>query len=455
MTVEAAFRLGLREAAETIARGELSSVTLTRALLERTRSREETVRAFAWIDAARLLEAAARADERPRSGALHGIPIGIKDIVETEGIPTGMGSPLFAGFVPRRSAAAVRRIVAAGGLIMGKTVTAEFAFYTPGQTRNPWNPAHTPGGSSSGSAAAVAAGFVPAAIGTQTNGSVIRPAAFCGVVGFKPTAGRIPLEGIHPFSPSLDQVGVFARNVPDAALLAAVLWTRTGAGGRGPVFSDRPGSVTPPRLAAVRSPVWSLADADAQKHFRFRIDQLRADGARVEERELPDSFAEAHATHHTIMWAEGARVFQELQRRERGRISPRLNALIDEGLQITEAELDAALERKARLSDDLAGFLSGYDAVVTPAARGEAPADLSGTGDPTFCTIWTLCGVPCVTIPAGEGARGLPLGLQLIGSPGADDGLLAAAQWCDRIIGWGRRIADDPPSPRKPERAAP
>ena len=272
-------------------------------------------------------------------GPLHGIPVGIKDIIETQGIPTAMGSPIFDGYVPARSAALVQRAEAAGAFVLGKTVTTEFAYFTPGKTRNPWNAAHTPGGSSSGSAAAVAMGFLPGAVGTQTNGSMIRPAAFCGVVGYKPTAGLISLAGVHPFSPSLDQPGVFARSVPDAALLAAVLAaTADDEPATGTETKVIPSEVAPMvralRLAAVRSPVWHLADPHAQEHFLEMVARLRAAGAQVEEQELPPAFESAHAVHRTIMYAEGARVFAELQRRDRNRLSPRLNALIDEGLGI-------------------------------------------------------------------------------------------------------------------------
>jgi Asp-tRNA(Asn)/Glu-tRNA(Gln) amidotransferase A subunit family amidase len=446
------YRLGLREAADSIRKRILSSEDLTRALLERIRAHEDRVSAFQWIDAARALDLASRADEKRRSGEgaplgpLHGIGIGIKDIVETRGIPTTMGSAIFEGFIPDRSASVVRHLEAAGAFVFGKTVTSEFAYYTPGKTRNPWNIAHTPGGSSSGSAAAVAMGFVPGAIGTQTNGSVIRPAAFCGIVGYKPSTGLISLEGIHPFSPSLDQVGVFTRSVPDAALLAAVLENKEP----GPDSDGRIGAMlpageslpkSPPRLAAVRSPVWQLADATVRDHFLALVERLRAAGAIVEERELPKAFERAHAVHRTIMVAEGASVFAELQRHQRGRISERLNALIDEGRGIARASLSQALVQRDQLAEDMDAFLSRFDAIITPPAPGEAPADLSQTGDPAFCTIWSLCGVPAITVPAGEGPRGLPLGLQLIGPRLADNRLLSIAHWCDGIIGWTKRIA--------------
>ena len=441
--------LGLREAAQAIRRGALSSEDLTRALLERIARHENTVKAFQWIDPARGLDLARQADRQVRSGEtlglLHGIPVGIKDIIETRGIPTTMGSPIFDGYVPAGSATLVRAVEAAGAIVLGKTVTTEFAYFTPGKTRNPWNPAHTPGGSSSGSAAAVAMGFLPGAVGTQTNGSMIRPAAFCGVVGYKPTAGSVSLVGVHLFSPSLDQPGGFTRSVPDAALLAAALAEKADdapAAGQGVIPSEVAPLPRPPRLAAVRSPVWRQADPKAQEHFLESVTRLRAAGAEVQERDLPPSFEGAHAVHRTIMYGEGARVFAELQHRDRERLSPRLNALIDEGLGIPDSALARALEQKGQLAGELDAFLRSFDGVITPPTRGEAPKDLTQTGDPTFCTIWSLCGVPAVTIPAGKGPAGLPLGLQIVGPRSSDERVLAVALWCDERIGWDQRIVD-------------
>jgi Asp-tRNA(Asn)/Glu-tRNA(Gln) amidotransferase A subunit family amidase len=290
-------------------------------------------------------------------------------------------------------------------------------------------------------------GFLPGAVGTQTNGSVIRPAAFCGVVGYKPTAGLIPLSGVHPFSPSLDQAGVFARNIPDAVLLAAVLAAKaddvpaTGME-KGVITSEVTPMARAPRLAAVRSPVWHLADLGTREHFMEMVARLRTAGAQVEEKELPPIFEGAHAMLRTIMYGEGARVFAELQRRDRGRLSPRLNALIDEGLGIPDSDLARALEKKEQLARELDGFLSAFDGLITPPTLGEAPADLTQTGDPAFCTIWSLCGVPAVTIPAGRGAAGLPFGLQVVGSRLADDRVLSVALWCDERVGWSQRIVD-------------
>ncbi|HEX5682032.1 MAG TPA: amidase [Desulfobacterales bacterium] len=449
MTPTPLYRMGLFEAAQAIHRGDLSSEELTRALLDRIAKHEDAVLAFQWIDPARALDLAHQADRQLRSkvtvGPLHGIPIGIKDIIETQGIPTGMGSPIFDGHVPARSANLVRRAEAAGAFVLGKTVTTEFAYFHPGRTRNPWNPAHTPGGSSSGSAAGVAMGFFPGAVGTQTNGSMIRPAAFCGVVGYKPTAGFISLAGVHPFSPSLDQPGVFGRSLPDVALLASALAEGEdgeAAPGAGKV-AIAPVVTTlerPPRLAAVRSPVWRLAEPYAQEHFLALAARLRSAGAQVEELELPAAFEGAHAVHRTVMYGEGAKVYADLQRREHGRLSPRLNALIDEGRAISESELARSLEQQKQLAGELDGFLGAFDAIITPPALGEAPADLTQTGDPAFCTIWSLCGVPAVTIPAGRGPAGLPLGLQIVGPRFSDDRVLSVARWCDERIGWNQRI---------------
>jgi Asp-tRNA(Asn)/Glu-tRNA(Gln) amidotransferase A subunit family amidase len=288
-------------------------------------------------------------------------------------------------------------------------------------------------------------GFLPGAVGTQTNGSVIRPAAFCGVVGYKPTSGLISLAGVHPFSPSLDQAGVFARSIADAALLAAVL---VGKNENDPAAVPQkgtiPGEVVPmpraPRLAAVRSPVWHLADPQAQEHFLKMVARLRSAGAEVIEQELPPAFDGAHAVLRTIMYGEGARVFAGLQRRDRDRLSPRLNALIDEGLGIPDADLTRGLEKKARFARELDAFLGAFDGAITPPTLGEAPADLTQTGDPAFCTIWSLCGVPAITIPAGRGAADLPLGLQLVGPAFSDERLLSAALWCEERIGWTPRI---------------
>ena len=438
--------LGVKEALHGLSEGRFTCEDLVRDCLVQIAKLDPKIEAWAWLKSEAALERARAADRHRKAGkngALQGIPIGVKDIIDVQGVPTRMGSSAFEDYVPSMSARVVRRLDEVGAVMLGKTVTAELAYYAPGKTRNPWNLAHTPGGSSSGSAAAVAARFVPAAIGTQTNGSVIRPAAFCGVVGYKPSAGLISRAGVLVFSHTLDQVGVFARNVPDAAVVASALMGHA---------QDDPDSLSdfamvpkdldpkplfqPPRLAAVRSPAWPLADAGQQENFTQSIALLRKSGAVVEGVVLPDAFAQAHEVHHTIMQYEGARSFAHLQAQQRERLSAEINRLIDEGLLIEEPAYHAALESRTRLRGELGDFMNRYDAVLTLPARGEAPATLTHTGDPLFCTIWTLCGAPAITLPAGLGAGGLPLGLQLIGGYLQDARLLQVAQWCGMQLGF-------------------
>ena len=448
---EALHRLGVKQALEGLQAGRFTSEALVHACLAHIERLEPRIEAWAWLDPEVALNNARQADHHRsagKTGALLGIPIGIKDIIDVRGVPTRMGSTAFADYVPDKSARVVRRLEEAGAVILGKTVTAELAYITPGKTRNPWNPAHTPGGSSSGSAAAAAACCVPAAIGTQTNGSVIRPAAFCGCIGYKPSAGLVSRAGILKFSHTLDQVGVFARDVADAAVLASALI------GHAP---DDPDSLSdfalvpknldpaplfqPPKLAAVRTPVWNLADAAQQDNFTQSIAVLRKAGAAVETVALPDSFGHAHDTLRTIMQYEGARALAALQTQSRDRLSTAINRLIDDGLRITEAAYHVALETRTRLQGEINELMHRYDALLTPPARGEAPT-LESTGDPAFCTIWTLCGLPALTLPSGLGTHGLPLGLQIVGGYLQDARLLQVAQWCAQQIGFRYQPAE-------------
>ena len=426
-------RLGLREAAQRIRDGALTAAELTRACLTRCSRLDPRIEAWEHLAAERAMERAEALDQARTAGQalppLHGIPLGIKDIIDVAGMPTTMGSPIHAGQVARESAPLVRSLEAAGAVILGKTVTTEFAYFTPNKTKNPWNPAHTPGGSSMGSAAAVAAGMACGAIGTQTNGSVIRPAAFCGVVGWKPTLGSIPVEGMLAFAQTFDTVGVFTRGVADAAWLAAVL--RLPDRRQSPEIAQLP---RPPRLAAVRSPVWSQAE-DAQKEmFLGKVDALHSAGATVSMMDLPATFDGAHAAHLSIMAFEAFRNLGPLQREQRGRISARLNSLLDDGAAIPETAYRDALAARALLQQDYVRFLAEFDAVITPPTAGEAPASLTQTGSPAFCSIWTLLGVPAITIPVALGAGGMPLGLQIVGAAGQDDRLLSVAAWCERVV---------------------
>lgn len=447
------FRLGLRDAAAGMREGRFSSEAYTESLLDRIAALEPHVQAFAWLDAD-AARARARACDRTalradNSDCLHGVALGMKDVIDTAGIPTECGTTVYRGRVPDASAAVVRKLEEAGGFVLGKTVTAELAFYSPGVTRNPWNPAHTPGGSSSGSAAAVAAGFVPVALGTQTNGSVIRPAAFCGVVGFKPSSGLVSRAGVLLFSKTLDHVGVFARSVDDAARLTCCLAgfdVGDAAGVDAPHVlcspsESLPERTVPPRLALVRTPVWFEAEPHQRDNLLDIASRFANADAIVEEVALPPVFEEAHRLHHTIMFGEGARALRPLQEQSRAQLSDRLNALIDEGLAIPDAQIEQALAQRLRLNGEMRAILSSYDAIITPPATGEAPATLAHTGDPTFCTIWTLTGLPALTLPSGFGPAGLPLGVQLVGAYLRDDRLMGVAKWCEQVIGLGPLIA--------------
>jgi Asp-tRNA(Asn)/Glu-tRNA(Gln) amidotransferase A subunit family amidase len=433
------YRLSLAEAARRIAVGDMTSETYTRGLLLRVRELDDSVQAWAWQDPAYAIARAKDADDRVRAGrtpgALHGLPIGVKDIIATRGVPTGMGSPIYADYVPEQNAEVVDRLHAAGAFAMGKTVTTEFAFLVPSKTRNPWNSAHTPGGSSSGSAAAVACGMAPAAIGTQTNGSIIRPAAFCGVVGYKPGKGVLSTDGILPFSPTLDQPGVFARSVEDAALLVAHL-----AHSRWTISPQISALKHAPRLVAVRSPVWHLASEDQRNRFAMDVAGLREAGAVIEEIELPGSFNDAHKMQRTIMLYEAAAGSRAVREAYAAKFSEFLRKALEEGDRIGAAEYDRALKKKEALERDFSRFLDDFDAAITPPAAGEAPSPET-TGDPSFCTIWTLLGVPAVTIPTGLGSHGLPMGLQIVGNQGESNHLLATAMWCERQLPFRNLLA--------------
>jgi Asp-tRNA(Asn)/Glu-tRNA(Gln) amidotransferase A subunit family amidase len=402
--------------------GRLTAPEAIERSLERYAAWEPQLRAFAWCDPERArVQAAAAAGS---GGALAGVPVGVKDVFDTAAIPTEYGSPIFAGRVPERTAVAVARLEAAGAVVLGKTVTAELAYYAPGPTSNPWNAGRTPGGSSMGSAAAVAAGVVPAAIGTQTNGSTIRPAAFCGVVGFKPSFGRLPTAGALQFAPTLDTVGVFATSVADASLLAEVIAGETdrlrGPGG-------------PPLLAVVRSPEWDEVEPAAQEAFETAAGLAREAGAELRELELPEALAGAIPVVRTIMAAEASRFVAPLVAGELDRVSEELRALLDEGAAMPPGQYERALATREELVAGLGGLAPGCDALLAPATLGEAPP-LDTTGDPRPCTRWSLVGAPALSLPSGLGPHGLPLAVQLVGMPGRDRRLLEVASWLEPLL---------------------
>jgi Asp-tRNA(Asn)/Glu-tRNA(Gln) amidotransferase A subunit family amidase len=426
----------LRATAEALAEGTLSARTYCESCLARVRAGEAQIKAWVALDEDRALGISATRDAaRGRSGqigALHGIPVGVKDIFDTDDLPTEMGSPAFVGNRPERNAELVARIIAAGGYAFGKTATAEFAYMHPAETRNPWNPRHTPGGSSSGSAAAVAAGHVPVAVGTQTNGSVIRPAAYCGVVGFKPTLDSLPIQGVLPFAQTLDQVGVFARTVADAAYFAASLADHRAFAAEIDPLSR------PPRVAVLPRFPWNAAEPGAAAHLQATLGRLVAAGTEISPIDLPDEFEEAQRVHRTIMLYEGAREHAPTQAAHRRVMSAALNAAIDEGLAMSHDDYRAALAKRAALAELALDLFEDCDAIASLPAPGPAPARLDVTGDPSFCTLWTLVGFPALTLPSGLSDAGLPYGFQLAASARDDGRLLRVARWCEAAIGFDR-----------------
>jgi Asp-tRNA(Asn)/Glu-tRNA(Gln) amidotransferase A subunit family amidase len=430
--------LSASEAARLIRDGVISSEQLLEACLARVREIDGQVQAWTFLDPDHALAQARAADawrsEGRATGPLHGVPVGIKDIFDTADMPTENGSVLYSGRTPSRDATAVSMLRAAGAVIMGKTVTTEFAYFSPGKTRNPHNPEHTPGGSSSGSAAAVAAGMVPLALGSQTNGSTIRPAAYCGVIGFKPTHGMISRQGILTLSRTLDHVGLFARTIEDIALLAEQL---IGQDEEDPdtrprariqfvaVAAEEP--PLPPMLAFVKTPYWEHADEDTKEGFAELAEQL---GEQVEEIELLPSAIEAWELHRTIMGAEMAANLERQWEKGRDRLSEQLRAQLERGRNVRAIDYQRALSRIAPIHESFVElFEQRYDAILTPAATGAAPKGLSSTGDPVFCTVWTLCGMPAISLPLLQNASGLPLGVQLVGPRDGDARLLRTAHW--------------------------
>ena len=424
------------DAARAIRDGSISSEQLIDACLARIEAVEPAVQAWQYIDPEHA-RAQARARDLDRMagrpiGALHGVPVGIKDIFDTADMPTEDGTVLHAGRTPDRDATAVAMLRAAGAVIMGKTVTTECAMFAPGKTRNPHHQEHTPGGSSSGSAAAVAAGMVPLALGSQTNGSVIRPAAFCGVFGFKPTHGLIPRHGALKLSRTLDHVGMFARTLEDVALLAEQL---TGHDERDPDTQPRariPFVQTaaedpplPPRLAFIKTPRWERVDAETPEAFAELVGAL---GDRCDEHTLSESVREAWDWHRLIVEAEMALNLEMEWERGRDRLSKSLRDQLARGREIGALDYQKALSRIPVLNEGFSELFSVYDAVLTPAAPGTAPK-LDSTGDPSFCTLWTLCGLPALSLPLMKGENGLPLGVQLVGGRGDDARLLRTARW--------------------------
>ncbi len=432
------YLLPATDAARLIRDGIISSEQLVESCLARIAEVDRHIEGWAFLDRDYARQQARAADERRLSGApigpLHGVPVGIKDIFDTADMPTEYGSAIYAGRTPSRDATVVARLRAAGAVIMGKTVTTEFAYFSPGKTRNPHNPEHTPGGSSSGSAAAVGANMVPLGLGSQTNGSTIRPAAYCGIVGFKPTHGLISRHGALMLSRTLDHVGLFANSVDDIALLAEQIIgydehdADTQPRARIPFVEiaaeDPP---LPPMFAFIKTLLWERADEETREGFAEIVEDL---GPQVEEVELFPSAQDAWQWHQTIMGAEMAINLEREWKKGRERLSDQLCRQIEAGREIRAADYQRALQQITPIHESfLELFEQRYDAILTPAAPGAAPKGIASTGDPSFCTLWTLCGMPAISLPLLQSADGLPIGVQLVGPRNGDARLLRTARW--------------------------
>lgn len=433
--------LSASEAAAKIRDGRISSVDLVKACFDRIRDSDDAIGAWIHLDEDAAREQASGLDRLRQAGKplgpLHGVPVGLKDIIDTADMPTERGTPIHQNRQPTADAAIVERLREAGAVIMGKTVSTEFAFVHPGKTTNPHDSKRTPGGSSSGSAAAVAAGHVPLAIGSQTNGSTIRPASYCGVYGFKPTRGVVPRRGVLETSRTLDQIGVFGRSLEDVALLADVLAIYDPSD---PMSypRPRPGMVAGARSDAPVEPNFAWFDLGYNKdlssaaHDGFAEILEALGGTRVERIPAPKSFDDVIACHRIVHETEIARQLRDEIENHWDAISDTLKPILKRGLDIKEPDYQEALAMVSGAETYFAEFFNDYDAVLTPSAAGEAPLrspDRPGTGDPIFCTIWTFAGLPSLSIPMLVGENSLPIGVQLVGAREEDDRLLRSARW--------------------------
>ena len=449
------YELTVAEAAAQIGARRLSPVELMESLLSRAAAKESSLRVWVTLDPDAALEAAQDSERRlmedHRLGPLHGLPVGVKDIYYTRGVKTTACSPIYADFVPDYDATTVARLKEAGAIIMGKTVTTEFACGDPPPTRNPWNAAHTPGGSSSGSAVGVATRIFPAALGSQTGGSVLRPAAYNGVVGLKPTFGRISKYGVMAVAWSLDTMGTFTRTVEDAALMLNVL---AGHDPQDTSSSPRPvpdyrqavlSEPTPPCIGLVRRFFHEKSEEEVRRHTDAVAERFSRAGAAVEEAIVPDDFDIILAAHRVIMSVEAAAVHETDFRERPDDYPPNVRSYVESG-KLTPAMTYLRAQRlRRRFRQEMLEALRGFDVLLTPTASSPAPRDLSTTGNPWFQSPWTACGFPTISIPSGLSQAGLPLGMQLVSSPFGEEGLLAAARWCEEALG----VRLVPPEPQQ------
>jgi aspartyl-tRNA(Asn)/glutamyl-tRNA(Gln) amidotransferase subunit A len=437
------YEMSIREASDLMRKRELSPVELVNSCIERVEMLDE--RLFAWallakeeaLQMARRLEAELK--EGRWRGPLHGIPVGIKDIFYTAGLRTEAGSRTMTGFVPAYDAAAVERLKEAGAILLGKTQTTEFAGLDPGPTRNPWNLEHTPGGSSSGSGAAVAARMCPVALGSQTGGSTLRPAAYNGIVGFKAEHGRISTYGVFPLSWTMDHVGILARTVEDAAITFQAI---AGYDHRDPNSLNAPvpdplislKGNEPPHLGLARGFFFENADEEMRRHTEEVAEKLRKAGAKVTEVILPTDFQVTSGINRVILQCEVATYHEEMFAKKKELYRPNLKQEIEEGLTTKATDYVRALQERLAERAKITPLLLQLDGLLTPGATGAAPEGLESTGDPAMQRPWTTVGVPTIGLPTGLNQKGLPLGVQLVGAPFAEDKLFAVAWWCENAL---------------------
>lgn len=419
-------RLSACEASRAIATGKLTAEALAAACLERIREREATVQAWAFIDPDAVLRQARALDRQPRRSRLHGIPVGIKDVIDTHDMPTQYGSKIYEGNQPGYDAACVAQIRELGGLILGKAVSTEFATRHPNKTRHPLNPARSPGGSSSGSAAAVADFMVPIALGTQTSSSIIRPAAYCGVVGYKPSFGMINRAGLKFLAESLDTIGSLTRSIPDAALIVEEL------AGLPPTSFDDIGSLKP-RIGLCRTPWWDEADDASKANLEQAARALFAAGASVTDVTLDEPFAALNDIQVEVSSYEFYRALTFERTRRPELISPHLLGRIVAGGKVTRQRYEEGVATARECRKRIADLFREFDVLLAPSAPGEAPT-IDNTGEPTFGLLWTLLRLPCLTLPHGSGSSGLPLGIQIIAPFGRDGALFQNAEWVTRKL---------------------
>ena len=435
--------LSAAELARQIRDRKITPVEVSQSLLERMDVLEPSLDAWVRVDRETVLSDAQERQAALESGAatgpLHGVPIGIKDIYHISGIPTIAGSKVYADYVPNETAVTIELLRKAGAIMLGKTVTTEFACLDPSHTKNPWNPAHTPGGSSSGSAVSVAARMCPIAMGSQTVGSVLRPASYNGIVGLKPTYGRVSRRGVVPVSWSLDTVGWMGRTVEDMALLLQVM---AGPDELDPVASKLPAgdylsdleSAKTPKIGLITSFFMEESDQETQQMTRAILDQLKSAGASVVDVTLPESFDTAFQDQLLIMGVEAAAFHKPMYEKQAADYRPKLREMLRQGLETDAVTYTKALERRLRFSADMRVLAEQADVLLTPSTPTAPLADLTNTGDTRFQGPWTSCGLPTITLPAGLAKSGLPMGIQLIASPFEEARLLAIARWCEKFI---------------------